>query len=106
MSMTTTQPPTPPEPESAESILRRTTSRGRRVRNGMATGWMVVSVVIAIIPLLFVFGYVLQKGLKMISVNWFTKDLPIIDQLPTGGMKAAIIGTLLITAWASLMAIP
>jgi phosphate transport system permease protein len=53
-----------------------------------------------------VFGYVVQKGIKVIDAAWFTKDIPIIDQFPGGGMKAAIIGTLVITLWATLMAVP
>jgi phosphate transport system permease protein len=90
----------------AERLLRRTTSTGRRVRNGVATTWMVLSVLVALIPLVFVFGYVVQKGIKVIDAAWFTKDIPIIDQFPGGGMKAAIYGTLIITAWATVMAVP
>jgi phosphate transport system permease protein len=67
---------------------------------------MVLAVIIAVIPLVFVFGYVVQKGAKMITADWFRLDPPIISELASGGMRAAIVGTLLITGWAALMAIP
>jgi phosphate transport system permease protein len=76
------------------------------VRNTVASTWMLLSVVAAMVPLVFIFGYTLQKGIKIIDGAWFTEDLPIISQLRTGGMRAAIVGTLVITGWAALMAVP
>jgi phosphate transport system permease protein len=76
------------------------------VRNTVASTWMLLSVIVAMVPLVFIFGYTLQKGIKVINSAWFTADPPIISQLRTGGMKAAIVGTLVITGWAILMAVP
>ncbi|MCU1429756.1 MAG: phosphate transporter inner rane subunit PstA [Actinomycetia bacterium] len=106
MTATMTPPNAPTPAEPPEWMLRRSVSAGRRVRNGLATMWMLLSVLAAMVPLVFVFGYVVQKGAHVISRAWFTKDLPIVDQFPGGGMKAAIIGTLVITLWATLMAVP
>jgi phosphate transport system permease protein len=104
--VTATETPTSGAPEPSDWILQRTVSRGRRVRNGLATTWMALSVGVALIPLVFTFGYVLAKGMKVIDKAWFTKDIPIVDVFAGGGMKAAIVGTLVITAWATAMAVP
>jgi phosphate transport system permease protein len=100
--MTSTQLPSEPP----RWMLERTVSRGRRARNMLASTWMLLAVIVAMIPLVFIFGYTLQKGIGVISKAWFTEDPPIISQLKSGGMKAAIVGTLVITGWATLMAVP
>lgn len=96
--------PLPSEPPAW--MLERTISRGRRTRNALATTWMTLAVVAAMVPLVFVFGYTLQRGAKMITADWFNKDLPIVSQFAGGGMKAAIVGTLVISGWATIMAVP
>jgi phosphate transport system permease protein len=102
--MTQTNAPLPTEPP--RWMLERTVTKGRRARDRIATTWMLLSVIAALVPLVFIFGYTLHKGITVIDKAWFTKDLPIIRQLRTGGMRAAIVGTLLITGWAMLMAVP
>ena len=48
---------------------------------------------------------VVQKGWSAISAEWFTEDIPPVRR--TGpGMGPAIIGTLVITGLASLLAVP
>jgi phosphate transport system permease protein len=98
---TSTLPREPPQ-----FLLQSTVSTGRRVRDRIATTWMMLSVVAALVPIVFVVGYTVQKGIVMIDGAWFTEDPPIISQLRTGGMKAAIVGTFVITGWAALMAVP
>jgi phosphate transport system permease protein len=92
--------------ESDRLLLEATMSRSRRVRDGLASVWMLGSVVIALIPLGVVIFYVVSKGLSVIDGNWFTKDLPAVSTKPGGGMGPAIIGTLLITAGAAVLAVP
>ena len=94
-------------PEQPPSwILEPGMSRGRRGRNALATIWMVGSVILALIPLVFVFGYVVQQGLKIVDWQFLTEDIPIISRKPGGGMYPAIVGTLVITFWAAVMAVP
>src|SRR5262245_49821399 len=81
-------------------------SRGRRFRNGLASTWMVGSVVLAILPLVFIFGYVVQKGIEVIDWTFLREDIPIQSRQPGGGMWPAIVGTIVITFWAAAMAIP
>jgi phosphate transport system permease protein len=91
----------PPAPRLTTSI-----SHGRRIRNGLATAWMVGALVIAAIPLTLLVIYVVRAGAKGISAGFFTKDLPFVTTGPGGGMAPAIVGTLLITAAATLVAVP
>jgi phosphate transport system permease protein len=101
-----TRASTPMPTEPPRWMLERSVSTGRRARNLLASSWMLLSVIVAMVPLVFIFGYTLQKGIKVIDATWFTNDPPIISQLRTGGMKAAVVGTLVITGWAILMAVP
>ncbi|NCY16771.1 MAG: phosphate ABC transporter permease PstA [Actinobacteria bacterium] len=87
-------------------MLRDTTRRSRRVRNRLASIWMVGSLLIAVIPLALVIGYVLVKGIGQLTPDWFTKDLPAVTRKAGGGMGPAIMGTLLITLAAAAMAVP
>jgi phosphate transport system permease protein len=50
--------------------------------------------------------YVLKKGLGVISVDFLTKDIPILTRSIGPGMGPAIAGTLLITGTATAMAVP
>ena len=92
--------------ESDRLLLEATMSRSRRARNGLASAWMLSSVLIALVPLSVVIFYVITKGISVIDGNWFTKDLPAVTTKAGGGMGPAIVGTLLITAGAALMAVP
>ncbi len=62
--------------------------------------------VVALIPLAVVIFYVVSKGLSVMSADWFTQDLPAVTTKPGGGMGPAIVGTLLITFAAAVMAVP
>ena len=67
-------------PEQPPSwVLEPGMSRGRRGRNALATIWMVGSVILALVPLVFVFGYVVQQGLKIVNWQFLTED--IVDEL-------------------------
>jgi len=78
---------------------------GRTIRNGVATTAMALCLAIVVVPLVFVLFTVVQKGWPAISGEWFTEDIPPVRR--TGpGMGPAIIGTLVITGLASLLAVP
>ena len=79
----------------------------RRTKNRIATVLMVVSFVLVIIPLGFVLFTVLAKGASVISWSFLTSPIPP-SVLPAnvGGMGPAIVGTIEITALATIMAVP
>ena len=95
-----------PSEDDERRLLEITISPSRRIRNRLATLWMAGSFVVVIIPLGFIVGYVIAKGLSVMSVDWFTKPLAIISSQPGGGMAPAIVGTIVITFWATAMAVP
>lgn len=92
--------------EADRLLLAATTSRSRRVKNQLATAWMTGALVVAVVPLAIILGYVIVKGASAINVDWFTKDLPAVTRKAGGGMGPAIVGTLLITFGAAVMAVP
>jgi phosphate transport system permease protein len=94
----TTQPPT---------VDLREPASWRKTKNQIMTGLMVLAMVIIIVPLVFVLYTVISKGAGIISGQFLTGAIPP-NVLPAniGGMGPAVVGTLEITALASVIAIP
>jgi phosphate transport system permease protein len=82
-------------------VLRR-----RRLLNNLFAGLVFACVAIAAVPLVAIIFYVLKKGSGVISIDFLTKDIPIISRSVGPGMGPAIVGTLVITATATAMAVP
>jgi phosphate transport system permease protein len=94
------------EVDAEFKILSVSLSRSRRIKNRVATLWMYGSFVAVSIPLLLIVGYVVIKGIGVINAAWFTDKISVIQTKPGGGMAPAIVGTIVITFWATLMAVP
>lgn len=93
-------------PPGRPSITRSSISTGRRVRNGLATTLIYVGLAFALIPLTFVLYYVVSEGLGVINLGFLTGELPAQVRRATGGIGPAIAGTLVITGFATLLAVP
>ena len=80
----------------------------RRTKNQIMTVLMWTAFVAVLIPLGFVIYTVIQKGADAISWQFLTNGTipPNVVPLGPGGMGAAVIGTLEITGFAGLLAIP
>jgi phosphate transport system permease protein len=80
----------------------------RRTKNQIMTVLMWVAFVIVLVPLGFVIYTVIEKGAKAISWQFLTNGTvpPNVLPLGIGGMGAAVIGTLEITGFAALLAVP
>ena len=80
----------------------------RRTKNQLATWLMYLAFVVILIPLGFVIYEVIAKGAKAISWQFLTSGTipPNVMPLGEGGMGAAIVGTLEITGFAALLAVP
>jgi phosphate transport system permease protein len=102
--MTTTMPAPPDKDEPI--VLRRPLTPRRRIANGLATAWMLGSLLVALVPVAVIAVYVISKGAGVISIDFLTKNLPFVTQLPGGGIAPAIVGTLVITGIATLLAVP
>jgi phosphate transport system permease protein len=104
--VTVATPPNPPDAHPADAILQRALSPGRRFKNRLATAWMVGSLLVALVPLAVIVVYVISKGIAVMSWSFLTESIPIITQFEGGGIKPAIVGTVVITGTAAIMAIP
>lgn len=80
----------------------------RRVKNQFATFCMWLVFIVVLIPLGFVLGSVIAKGASVITWQFLTNATIPPNVLPVnfGGMGAAVVGTLEITGFAAVMAIP
>lgn len=87
--------------------LQPSPARGRRkVFSSIATVVIVCSFVIAVIPLALIIGYVISRGVAVLSSSFFNDDIAYSARAASGGMKPAIIGTLIITGAATAMSVP
>jgi phosphate transport system permease protein len=96
----------PPPAELPSWVGERSTSPRRRLANGVASVWMIGSVIVALVPLGFIAFYVVAKGISVISWAFLTKNIPIISDSPSGGIAPAIAGTLMLTLVAAVLAVP
>jgi phosphate transport system permease protein len=86
----------------------REPSGWRRAKSQVAIGAMWFAFLCMLVPLGFVLVTVIAKGASVISWQFLTSSTIPPNVLPAnvGGMGAAIVGTLEITAFASVIAIP
>jgi phosphate transport system permease protein len=80
--------------------------RGRRNTDVIMRGVLLAGTLIALVPLVLVVYYLLKQGLGALSWDFFSTDPTGRFLGPAGGVKSAIIGTILIVALASAIAIP
>lgn len=78
----------------------------RNIKSVIASSIMVASLLIAMVPLVLIVGYVIARGIDAISWEFLTGDIPILTRSEGPGMGPAVVGTLLITGAATLMAVP
>jgi phosphate transport system permease protein len=101
--MATTTPPSPGVPDLREP------AGWRRTKNNVVTIGMWIAFVITLVPLVFVIATVISKGAAAISWGFLTSSTIPPNVMPLsfgGGMGPAVIGTLEITGFAALIAIP
>ena len=81
----------------------------RRTKNLAMTALMALSVIAVGFVLALVLVTVVTKGWSIVAgsfPDWFTKDIQLSPRRPGPGMKAAIVGTCVITLTATLIAVP
>jgi phosphate transport system permease protein len=79
---------------------------GRRRTDRIMRGVLLAGTLIALVPLVLILYYLLKQGLGALSWDFFTTDPTGRFLGPPGGVKSAIIGTILIVGLASLIAVP
>ncbi len=81
----------------------------RSVKSGIMTGLMAASVLAVLVPLVWVVWELFGRGLAVAFrgfPDFFVKEIPVVARRAGPGMGPAIVGTLLITGAATLIAVP
>jgi phosphate transport system permease protein len=81
----------------------------RSATNVLMTGLMVASAVLVALPLIAVVWAVVSRGVRVVLQGFpafFVREIPVQGRLPGPGMGPAILGTLLATGAATLVAVP
>jgi phosphate transport system permease protein len=81
-------------------------SRKRRVTDRFARSLTLGLTLLALVPLLLIIYYLLKEGLGAFSVDFFTTDPTGRFIGDPGGIRSAIVGTVIIVAVATLIAVP
>lgn len=79
--------------------------RSRQIVNGIMLTLCGVAALIAIIPLVWILVYVIQRGVGAISLDFFTK-MPTPVGVPGGGILNAIVGSAIVVGIGSVISIP
>ena len=82
------------------------TSARRRRTDRFMRGLMAAGTLVALVPLGFIIYYLLRRGLGSWSWHFFTSDPTGRFLGDPGGIKSAIVGTILIVALATALAVP
>jgi phosphate transport system permease protein len=93
------------DPERPADELPRVAG-GRKRRDRAARVMLGLGTLLALVPLVFVLYYLFSKGLGTWSWDFFTTDPTGSFFGSAGGIKSAIVGTLLMVALAAAIAIP
>jgi phosphate transport system permease protein len=81
-------------------------SRRRRTTDRVARAALLALTLVALVPLVLVLYYLIKEGLGAWSADFFTTDPTGRFLGDPGGIKSAIVGTILMVALASAIAIP
>jgi phosphate transport system permease protein len=91
---------------SAESAGLAASRTWRTTKSAIMSVLMATSLLLVMIPLVLVFFVVVQKGADSMSWAFLTKDIPVRAREIGPGMGPAIVGTIIITFVATLIAVP
>lgn len=80
-------------------------SKKRVIKNHLFRATLILSSLLVILPLILVFIFLLQKGSTSLSLDFFLNDPKPVGEVG-GGMRHAIVGTLMMVAMGSLVAVP
>lgn len=80
-------------------------TRRRKLLSSAFVAFCALSVLLALVPLAFVLFFVVSQGVAALNIDFFT-HMPKPVGENGGGMANSIVGTLMLTALGSLLAIP
>ena len=77
----------------------------RRIVSGIMLGVLAGAAVLAVLPLIFIFGHLLATGMSSLSWDFFTKMPKPVGE-SGGGLANAIVGTLILIGIARAFGLP
>jgi phosphate transport system permease protein len=109
-AVTPVQPPTPrrAHPSGFQRAVAERTDRRigrRRIVNMVMIGLTFAAAIVATLPLIFIFAYMIIRGASSLSLDFFTQ-MPVPAGEEGGGMANAIVGTLILIGIASAFGLP
>ena len=90
----------------AVSARLRSTSRSRRAKDRALEVCAWASLIVALIPLVAISLFLVSQGIRSLSLEFLTSDPPGDLSATGGGIRNAVVGTLLMTGLATLIAVP
>lgn len=93
----------------AEPLSLQARPSWRSVKDRLMTGLLFLAFVAVVVPLVAVIWSVLSKGLGITFADFpsfFTDEIPVVSRRRGPGMGPAILGTLMVTGGATLIAVP
>jgi phosphate transport system permease protein len=87
-------------------LFFRPTSRGRRAKARLVQVLAGAALVAALIPLVAIGVFIVGQGIGVIRLEFFTEDPPGDLSQVGGGIRNAIVGTLMMTGLATIIAVP
>jgi phosphate transport system permease protein len=97
--------------QSTTSLVRNAQSdssvlyRWRKFVNGLMLALCGLAAVIAVIPLAWILVYVIQRGIGVLNLDFFTQ-LPTPVGVPGGGIVNSLVGSAIVVALGAVIAIP
>ena len=82
-----------------------TSATWRKAKSAVFVSFCGLSIAVALVPLAFIFFFVVSEGVQALNVDFFTQMPKPVGE-PGGGMANAIFGTLTIVGLGALFAIP
>lgn len=98
-----------PGPALAEPLSLQARPSWRVAKNRLMTGLLALAFLAVAVPLVAVIWSVLSRGIGITFADFpafFTEDIPVVSRRRGPGMGPAILGTLLVTGGATLIAVP
>jgi phosphate transport system permease protein len=90
----------------AVSDRLRATSRSRHAKDRALAICAWAALMVAIVPLIAIALFLVNQGVRAISLEFFSSDPPGDLSATGGGIRNAVVGTLMMTGLATLIAVP
>jgi phosphate transport system permease protein len=91
----------------AQTVVSTVVEGWRHGKDRLMTGVLLISVVLAVLPLIGVLGYTIAKGLARFDGTFFSHSMRAVAETdPNGGAYQAIIGTLEQVGIATVISVP